>query len=326
MDLETLLTDPAYDLPVPADGMTRVRLQAGRIRRRRQLVLTVPAVTAVAVLVPFITGGSPDASLRYSHGSATPEPTQSPEPLPTHEPAENQIQTFCLLPEGGHLAGQTDVIGPSGDPLDNCRRFWSYARDEQPPALVAFQDKYNNVVVQAASTPLPEGAHLLPPGFSQSTEAILIDEGLEDTISLGPAHCLTKQEATENIREVIADLGVRGWPIHEDDRYVDPAKQQCWGSAAIPRLHAVVLEAMDGPIDYPDSLEQIARPLRASLTECWSRAKAVAEVHAAVDASSLKQEFKDAVQIQLVDTPSAICTTVHMGGGGGITFTLRGPA
>jgi hypothetical protein len=326
MDLETALADPAFDLPVPPGGMGRVHRRATRIRRRRQLALTLPAVAAVAVLVPLAVGQGDGPDVLYGNQSATPQATQRPEPLPTHEPAEQQIQTFCLLPEGGPLAGQTDVIGPSGDPVDNCRRFWRYARHDEPPALVAYQDKYNEVVVQAKAQPLPSDAIVLPSDFSQSTEAIELDEALADRVGNGPDHCRTRSQAIADAARVIHRSSITGWPIHVDDSRTATTKDPCWGFAAVPRHHWVVVGATDGGYDYPASLEQIAMPLRDSLTECWSRSKALAEVHAAVDHSTLKQEFKDLVNIREVDAPGSHCTVIHMGGGGGIEFTLRGPA
>ncbi|MCU1622449.1 MAG: hypothetical protein JWL79_1294 [Frankiales bacterium] len=325
MDLETALGDPAFDLPVPPDGLTRVRRQATRIRRRRQLALTLPAVTVVAVLVSLLAGNGSSRTVLYGNQSATPQPTQSPEPTPTRGPVDQTVQTLCDLPPGDHNSGRSDTDGPTGDPIDNCTRFWRYSLHSEPPALVAYQDKFGSVIVQPKADPLPSDAVVLAAGATQSTEAIELDEALGDQIGLGPDHCRTRQEAINDATRVVDRVGIAGWPIHVDDGRTDLAKPQCWGFAASPRHHYVWVVATDGGYDYPAVLEQIAKPLRVSLTECWSRAKALAEVQSAVARSSLKQEFKDLVYIRQVDEPDTKCTVIHMGGGGGIEFTLRGP-
>ncbi len=326
MDLETVLSDPAFDLPVPPDALTRVRRQATRVRRRRHFALAVPVVALVALVVPLVVGTGSDRVVLYGSPSATPEPSQSPEPLPTRGPASDQLQTNCVLSDGGALSGSTDLIGPTGDPIDNCSRFWRYARHEEPPALVAYQNKYGSVFVQSKADPLPSDAVTLPAGVTQSAEAIVLTEALGDRIELGPDHCLTRQEAVNAATRVVDRVGIPGWPISVDESRTDSRKQQCWGFGAVPRRHDVRVVAEDGGFDYPAVLEQIAKPLRASLTECWSRNRALSEVKSAVARSSLKQEFKDLVYVRQVDDPGKTCTIIRMGGGGGIEFTLRGPA
>lgn len=321
MDLETRLADPAFDLIVPADGLARVQQRAAQIRRRRRLAAVVPTVAAVALAVPFVMGGS-------RHPSATLYGSNGPSPAPTlgWAPASQQLQTFCLLPPGGPFDGSTDLIGPTGDPIDNCARFWRHARHTDPPALIAYQDQYGQVHVQVKSDPLPEGAKALPAGAVQNAEAIQLDEALGDPIGLGPDHCRDEQAALSDAQRVVVTLGLRNWPVRVDESRKNPALAQCWGSSAYMKDHVVRVVAVDGDLDFSPVLEQIAKPLRASLTHCWSRATALDEVRSAIAGSSLSTEFKDLADIREVDTPGARCTVVHLNGGGNVIVTLRGPA
>ena len=319
MDIETRLADPAYDLPVPVDGMQRVQQRALRMRRRRRAVVLLPVVGVLGISAAVLGHGGHRSTTLY--GSV---PTPSAAPVLT--PANQQLQTFCLLPEDAPVGGMTDLIGPTGDPIDNCARFWRHALHTEPPALVAYQDIYSNVYVQARSEPLPTGARLLPPGASQNAEAIELAEALGDPIGMGPDHCRDQRAAVADARKAVRLLGFRDWPVRVDESRSDRSAALCWGSAPDLRAHVVTVIGIEGDLDFPPVLEQIAKPLRASLTQCWSRAKALSEVNAAIAASSLKTEFKDLADIREVDVPGARCTVIRLSAGGGVTITLRGPA
>lgn len=317
MNIETALSDAAFDLPVPPDGLDRVRRQASRLRRRRHVAMAVPGIALVALLVPAVAPNGADRTSLY--GSPSPSPAQ------TRGPVNQTLQTFCELPGGDRIPGRTDLIGPTGDPVDNCQRYWRHAMRAEPPALIAYQNEFGDVVVQPKHDPLPSDAVVLPPGARQATEAILLEEALGDPIGLGPDHCRTRQEAIVDATRVVARMGFKGWPVRVDDSRAVPTGPHCWSFAPSTRHHDIRVVAIEGRFDYPATLEQIAKPLRRSLTECWSRAKALTEVKEAVASSDLKQEFKDLVYIRQVDEPGRRCTLVRMGGGGGIELTLRGP-
>jgi hypothetical protein len=318
MDLETELSNPAFDLPVPHDGLARVHRQAAMMRMRRRAAVALPILAVVAIAVPLLASSERSETLYGGNGP-------SPPPSPSRAPASQQLQTFCLLPEGGALAGSTDLIGPTGNPIDNCARFWRYARHTDPPALVAYQDSYGNVNVQPKAQPLPANALVLAPGTVQDAEAIELAEALGDPIGLGPDHCRDEQTALADARQVVQALGFSRWPVHVHQG-ATPAAQQCWGMAPDLKRHVVSVMAVGTGFDYPPVLEQIANPLRASLTQCWTRAKALSEVRAAVAASTLSAEFKSLVDVRQVDNPAARCTVVRLSAGGGIQITLRGHA
>lgn len=328
MDIETALADPAFDLPVPPGGLVGVRRQAKRIRRRRHIAVAFPTVAAVALLallVPLVAGSGSDRTSLYGSPSASPEQRATPEPTPTRGPVSQTIQTLCELPGGDRIPGRTDVIGPTGDPIDNCIRFWRYALKVEPPALIAYQDQFGSVVVQPKRDPLPSDAVVLSSTARQATEAIHLSEALGDRVGVGPDHCRTRQEAITDATRVVARVGIKGWPIHVDDSRTDPTAAQCWSFAPSTRHHYIWVAAVEGHFDYPVELEQIAKPLRGSLTQCWSRARALSEIAAAVEQSDLKQEAKELVHIRQVTEPRKRCTVIHMGGGGILEFTLRGP-
>ena len=317
--LHDLMTSSTADL-VPSPGFVAgVVTQAHRRRRRTRQAVAAGAVVAVAGAASLSVLGSGDSgSTLYANGTPT--------PAPTRVPVSKQLQTICELSPGGRLAGPTDLVGPTGDPIDNCARFWKHIRGTDAPPLVAYQDKYGTVFVHAASEPLPEGAVLLPPGTMQDGEAVVIFEALSDAIALGPEKCRTKEDGLADATRIVRALHFANWPVHIDASYDDPQRRKCYGFAPDLRDHTVRVAATEAVPDLPAFVEQIVRPLRASLTECWSRATALSRVHAAVQNADVQQEYKDAVEIRIVDVPSQPCTTVRYGGGGGISFTLRGPA
>jgi hypothetical protein len=144
---------------------------------------------------------------------------------------------------------------------------------------------------------------------------------------MGPDHCRSKSEAVADATTAVRRLGLHNWPVRVNDSRTDTSHTQCWSYAPNGRSHAVQVVAIDADqVEYPAVMEQIAKPLRASLTQCWSRATALTQVQRAIDHSDLKPEFKPGIIIRQVDEPSAHCTTIHIGGGGSIEFTLRGPA
>ena len=134
--MSNALTDLMHDSTealTPSVGFTDAVLRGGRRRRVRSravLTVTTSALTVACVAAGTLAFGSssPDrVGLRFGAGGPTP-------------PA-NQLQTFCLLPEGQPEdgAGPTDLIGPTGDPVDNCARFWRNRLKSTPPPLVAYQ-------------------------------------------------------------------------------------------------------------------------------------------------------------------------------------------
>jgi hypothetical protein len=54
MDLDRLLADRAFDLPVPPDGLARVDARARRIRRRRRLAVAAPLAVLVLAAGPSV--------------------------------------------------------------------------------------------------------------------------------------------------------------------------------------------------------------------------------------------------------------------------------
>lgn len=319
MDLETALADPTLDLLAPPGALTEIHKRARTVRRRRRVTLALVAAAATALAVPIAvsrSGGSPSANL-YADTSPTPTPTRGP--------VAQQLQTFCVLSPGGTWSGPTDLIGPTGDPIDNCRRFWQHVRHAPAPGLIAYQDRYGQVFVQAKDEPLPLDAKVLPEGARQDDEAIELMEALGDPIELGTDHCRDKATAVADAQRVISSLGFKNWPVQpEEDSTQDST--QCWGSAPNLRLHVVRVGPTGSDFEYPVALEELARPLRRSLTECWSRSRALSEVQAALAASSLSAEGKAYAEIREVTVPGSRCTTIRIGGGGNVQLTLRGPA
>lgn len=314
MDLDTLLADPALDLPVPADGLARVHRKARSLRRRRRAFLCVP-VLAVGAFVPPLVGGD---------GHRTELTATKPPP-----PASFYLQNFCPAPA---YNDRTDVMGPTGNPVTNCGFEWRRETGQPAPAMKAYQDHYGNVQVYLADADLPGDLRPLPSGNVLNTEAIVIAEYLDDTLNGLRTRCLTEAQAGAKARALVAGLGYEGWPVkrHQPTAGVtypssDPTAR-CWSGGPDPRDHTVRLDVgQDAHADYTPAYFPMIEPLRASTTECWNRQKALAEVHDAIERSAFSATAKAGFDIQTVDEPTR-CTTIHVVGGGNVIFVLRGPA
>lgn len=118
MDLDRMLADPAFDLPVPPDGLSRVHDRARRIKRRRQVALALPCL-ALAVTGPMLLAGgrsgtpdvaagpSPAPSLTLTQDVVRPVPGPAPDgvrarfaalgqPVPRIEEALAQLRGECM--------------------------------------------------------------------------------------------------------------------------------------------------------------------------------------------------------------------------------------
>lgn len=324
MDIETALSDPALGLEMPPDALARVHREAARMRRRRRTALALPLVAALALIVPLATGGSDHTSL-YGSRSTSPEPPTSVDPTPV--PLNRTTTASCTLFAGVGTPVRTTVEGPTGDPIDTCGRYWRYALHSEPPPLIAYRTERGEVFVQPKIDQLPRGVVLLPPGVTQDTEMILMSETMGDLIAGAGNRCMARQDAIAEARRVISSTGVKDWPIRVDDSRTDPTTAQCW--VAVPRHRYMWVLAVRA-FGTDDVLEPLLKPLRASLTECWSRTRALSEVHKAlgrVDLTRLakRSEFEHLDNIREVDEPRRPCTVIHLSGMT-FQFTLRGPA
>lgn len=119
------------------------------------------------------------------------------------------------------------------------------------------------------------------------------------------------------------------WPT-ADGRAVENAggERICWSAFASPLVHKVLITGLPTPADFGrvPQAEQLARPLRAGLSQCWTMSTAVDRVRAAIQQSGFPAQDQALFEIRQVPTPSARCTTIHMNGGGNVIFTLRGPS
>jgi hypothetical protein len=103
MDLDRLLGDPAYGLPVPPDGLARVNQRAGRIRRRRRVALAAPAIALALLVAPALVGTGADGRAPDVVGVATAPPTPEGDygrdkvtPVPGEAPAGTRARFIAL--------------------------------------------------------------------------------------------------------------------------------------------------------------------------------------------------------------------------------------
>lgn len=122
MDLDRMLADPAFDLPVPPDGLSRVKVRARRIMVRRRVALTLPALALVATGPLLLSGGgggtpdvargpSPASSLTLPQDVVRPVDGRAPDgirtrfvklgaPIPQIEQALDKLRADCMTTQG----------------------------------------------------------------------------------------------------------------------------------------------------------------------------------------------------------------------------------
>jgi hypothetical protein len=241
---------------------------------------------------------------------------------------KDQMLVYCNVPAADGTLEPTDNIGATGDPVTDCGDFWRHATGSEAPALKAYQDTYSHIQVVPADYAVPATWRPLQVGVVQDTEQILLNEALGDAIDGLQSRCFNEGDAVARAEEIVRASGFSGWPVRLDHTSATPLgpPPQCWQAAAIPRDHQV----HGGP--GPDlatarvpQVEQLAEPLRQSLTQCWSLTTAVERVHAAIAESGFPSEVQRGFEIRQIPTPSATCTRIYLNGGGNIVLTLRGP-
>jgi hypothetical protein len=239
---------------------------------------------------------------------------------------KQQRLIYCNVPGPGGLSS-SDVIGATGDPLVDCAAFWKHALGTAAPALTAYQDTFGQIRVYPADASVPDGWRVLPGGVVQDREQILINEALSDSISGLRSRCFDRADAVAKTQAIVKASGFQDWPLMVDEasttRYPAP---NCWAAFVPPKTHQVSVAA--GPTladNVVPQVEQLAKPLRQSVTECWSMQTAVEKVRAAIAQSGFPLDAQRGFEIRQVPTPSVRCTTIHTGGGGNLEFTLRGP-
>jgi len=317
MNLDTLLADPALDLPVPLDGLARVDRRARAMRRRRRTLAFLP-VLGVLAAVPLLLSGGGDSKTELS---AAP-PALSP---------KTQAQTFCPDPRDMQLI---DVEGPTGNPVTNCQYYWRSLSKQTPPAMLAYQDQYSKVVVYPVGAERPSGLTPLPPGEVQDPELIVLDEYLGDRLNGLESACLTKAQAVAKAEGIVKRLGFENWPVQEHEplpgvSYPSPSPEDnnCWGGAVAPRDHSIRLSGSPDPStgSIPAYNQLIAVLRLAYHGSCWDRATALQQVHKAIADSSFPADAKAGFEVLALDAPVK-CTNVTVTGGGNVIFTLRGPS
>lgn len=236
-----------------------------------------------------------------------------------------QVQTFCNVPG----EGPTDIIGPTGDPVSDCSTWWRHRLGTEPPALSAYQDTHSQIQVVPADQVVPGGWRALPGGVVQDPEQLQLNEALGDAVGGLLARCFDQPAAAAKARELVTASDFHGWPVSIDNASLkqNPAPN-CWAAFANPRTHQVIVSAVPPLKDgFVPQWWQLAESLRGSLTQCWSMQTALVRVHDAIARSGFSAaEARAGVEVRQVPTPGAHCTTVHMGGGGSVILTLRGPA
>lgn len=214
MDLETLLADSRYDLPVPAGALDGVDRAARRLRRRRVALLAVPVLVAVPVGLVAAAGGDPSATVQYAGSSASP----APPPLP-YQPPGTAMRLNCaagVTQQEVERDGGFTVVSSflNGDPVVDCRLVRSQQGEPDVP-LTAYEDGHVALTVVPSDWSLPARYHALPAGFHVDLRRVAAETALEDPID-GPdesTDCYSTQAAKDLTRQVLDQVGLPTYTV-----------------------------------------------------------------------------------------------------------------
>jgi hypothetical protein len=214
MDLDTLLADPCFDLPVPAGAMEEVDRSARRVRLRRRVLIGGPVLAVAALGVSPLGSGTPSGSVTYADSSASPEPP----PLP-YQPPETAMRLNCAAGvtqqeverEGGFTAISNFF---TGYPLVDCAQIRTQQGEADVP-LSAYGDGHAALTVVPSSWTLPARYEALPAGFHVELARVAAETALEDPIDGvdESAGCYSETAAIAMAKAVLREVGLPSYSV-----------------------------------------------------------------------------------------------------------------
>lgn len=224
MDLEELLADPAFDVPMPAGALGRIDHQARGLRRRRAAVMVLPLLivggAATTLLGATLGVGSPHAVYGPAAPAATSPSLRPASPLP-YQRAEHAVLLNCAVgvseQEMQRFGGFTSVSNlVTGDPVADCAALMRAHDATTPPPLTAYSDGHVYLTVVPSSWAMPASFKPLPAGFHVDRARVAAQQALADPID-GPSaesdQCLTETDAVNATRTVLSEVGLPSYTV-----------------------------------------------------------------------------------------------------------------
>lgn len=210
MNLHELLSDAAYDLPVPAGAVAEVQRRSAQVRRRRRVLLATPAVALAVGLVPLLAGNGGRSHTLYG-GEVRPTASPTPPPLPYQDP-KAAVRMVCTDREYGSqdpYQGALDGRIVTGDPVADCARMGRQNGFNVP--LTAYYNGRVSLVVVPAAWKLPAEFKPLPAGFRTDVRRVAASVMFEDRVDglvFGNGRCLSDAEAKAEARDILDSVGL----------------------------------------------------------------------------------------------------------------------
>lgn len=295
MDLHDLLSDDAFDLPVPPGAVAAVTRRSARVRRRRRVLLAAPALVAVVALVPLLAGGDDRSSTLYGN-QVRPTASPTPPPLPPQDPTA-AVRMVCADRESdGHDPYQFGLDSRllTGDPVADCARLGR--RNGYDVPLSAYSTGNVSLVVVPASWTLPEEFRRLPAGFradERRAAASLMFQDEVDGPVFGDQRCLTEPEATAEARDILRAVGLDyAVTPYGDGPTADGSRVCAW--VAFPDEDSSKVLLIDHELmgEFSGPLTAHGRFVRELRTRVADTCLTLAEARQQVDAASTASGFR----------------------------------
>jgi hypothetical protein len=175
MDLETVLSDPAFDLPIPPDALTRVQRRATGMRRRRRITLALPAVIALVLLPAMAFSGGSDPTSLYGDRDNRAQPAETAFGLGC-----GALTTKEDFDRTQDVGGGTSVS--TWDPIADCAAEYRRFGKVVPTSLKAYYPGHPTIKVIPAGWTPPSTWRLLPRTFVLDARRLELRQRLEDMV------------------------------------------------------------------------------------------------------------------------------------------------
>ncbi len=326
MNLDDLLADDAFDLPVPPDALTSVRRRSARMRVRRNLLVLTPVVamaTAAGTWSAF-SGGTQGAKVQYG---VTPTASPTPPPLPYQDP-KHSFRMACIEHDTKGVvdpgAGVLDALVVTGDPIADCAAIGRAAGFQVPLRAYYSGEIYLTVVPASWVLPasLPETYRPLPAGWKTDPKRYTLNLMLSDEIAavtVGSNICRTHDETVALVRRMLAQVGLNYSIDDLADRTPADGKSTC-GFAYLPveqgsAIPVGSVQARDRTLARESPFGLFINDLRERFKDCLT----LPEARSAVAQAGSAHGQTDGRDYEVMDTNLASdrCTRINFVNGGG---------